>query len=204
MRFALLPFLLCGAFAPSAFATDLYQNFIILEASNLSPVGGTFLQGGTFSGTFTVDVSDVPTVVEGAIALPEVDVSITAGNGAPAATYTSGEIVFAADLSGGINVVAPPAEYEIFFVNGDGSLALDFVEALGTFEGGEVIFADTIQSNSSDLPADRGDFSGDAVAIDPAFITPEPGSIGMGGAGLAMLGAVGWIQRRRVWAGKSN
>src|SRR5580658_3467325 len=106
MRLSLVPLFVCGAFATNAFANDVYQNFIILEASNLSPKGGTFSQGGTFSGTFTVDVSDVPTVVGGAMALPEVDVSITAGGGAPAATYTSGLIVLTYELSAG-SIISP-------------------------------------------------------------------------------------------------
>jgi hypothetical protein len=172
-----------GALPSAVFATDIYQNFTILEASNLSGAGGTFLQGGRFYGTFTVDASDVPTVVGASVALPAVDVSLTAGGGAPAETFTSGAIYLDAELPAG-EAFAPPGEYVLVFSD----LQLTFIEVLGTFEGGQVISADSDQSTpDGDIP--RIDNSGDAVAIDPMFLAPEPGSIGMGGLGLAILAA---------------
>jgi hypothetical protein len=185
MRLAFLPLLVCGALATNAFATDIYQNFIILEASDLDPVGGTFLQGGTYSGTFSVDVSDLPTG-QNTVALMNVDVNTTALPGFTANAYTSGEIALIGVLTGGTENLD---EYTVIFPLATDSLGLSFVEVAGTFEGGEIVFASEIQDLGSRL-----DKTGDAVAIDPAFLSPEPGSIGMGGLGLAIL-AGAWRRR---------
>jgi hypothetical protein len=195
MRIALLPFLLCGVLPSSAFATDIYQNFIILEASNLSPVGGTFSQGGTFFGTFSVDTSDIPG--SGAsVGLTNVAVTTTGVQGIPNEnTYDSGTLTL---LNAFFDQALLLGNYELAFTSSNGSqLDLETIEVLGTFAGGQIV-----QATETGTGTNRNDSSGDAVLIDPAFLAPEPGSIGMGGAGLAMLGAVAWIGRRRVWAGK--
>ena len=185
MRLAFLTLLACGALATNAFATDIYQNFIILTASDLDPVGGTFRQGGTYSGTFTVDTSDLPTG-DNEVALLNVDVNTTAAPAFSAIAYTSGNITLLGTVAG---VTGTLDEYTLVLVSGPQALDLSFIEVPGTFGGGEIVFASETQQLGPRL-----DNSGDAVAIDPAFLAPEPGSIGMGAMGLAILAGV-WRRR---------
>lgn len=194
MRLAFFRLLACGALAPSAFATDLYQNFIILEASDLSPTGGTFSLSpptrgtffGTFSGTFSVDETNFPTLAK-SVNLANVDIKTSTFGSYPGTTYTSGYIVVASTLGAEGETLD---EDVVVVTSGAIQLQLAFIEVPNTFAGGQIIQADEVVSFNA-----REDYSGDAVAIDPAFITPEPGSIGMGGMGLAIL-AGAWRRRK--------
>jgi hypothetical protein len=188
MRLGLLSFFLYAACAPSAFATNLYQNFIILEGSGLDPIGGTFAAGGTYSGTFSVNEADLPTG-SSTVSLANVDVTTTTAGTFSGTTYTNGVILLNATVSVSGETLD---EYGLHFQTGTNILFLFFIEVPNTFQGGQIADA----NEQTLLPIGfRVDSSGDAVAIDPAFITPEPGSIGMGGTGLALLGAA-WCRRK--------
>ena len=161
-----------GIAAASASASTI-QNFEILTASDLSPIGGTFNDGGTFGGTFSVDISQLPSVVGNDVALPAVDITTTAGTVLPGANYTSGRIIDSGtDTAFGIELQV----YQLQFVNLDlvqvQLFTLNFVEVPGTFAGGQIFAANETFAGVGQ----RQDLSGDAIAVDPALAAPEPWS----------------------------
>jgi hypothetical protein len=171
----------------SSASADTIQNFEIVTASNLSPIGGTFNDGGTFGGTFGVDISTLPSV-PGPIPLPAVDIT-TSSTGFPGSNYNRGIV-----LDGGTASLFGLTLQEyvlVFFANvTDSSLDLTFVDLPGTFTGGQII-----QASEVDPPLDnieRTDNSGDAIAVDPNLV-PEPWSAATCALGLL---AIGLFRRR--------
>ena len=150
----------------------------------MSPAGGTFsgAGGGTFSGTFTVDVSEISSLPA---ALTNVDVTTTGLLANPnEITYSVGTLNMVSAFFDGALLLG---NYQLAFTSSNSTLDLNLVEQVGTFAGGEIL-----QALETGGGANRNDIAGDAVLIDPAFVAPEPGSIGMGGMGLAILGGVWW------------
>jgi hypothetical protein len=162
------------------------QNYEIVTGSSLSPVGGTYQTGGTYSGTFSVDISQLPGA-SGDAALPNVDITTTSAPDVvgtfPGVTYTSGFIVG----NGTATVFGLTLEsYLLEFSAQQGSipdesllsLTLAFIETPGTFVGGQIVAASEVCDPCDlGLPQSRSDLSGDAIAVDPSVVsTPEPSS----------------------------
>ena len=196
-------------------------NFIIVQAIGLSTAGGTFdYPGGTFSGTFSIDESTLPTKLSQFAILPAADVSTTSDAGGLYGPfhYTFGFILLESIVPPGGSVgtrelenvsrtillwagdfpaPAHPAfregedKYEIeLFMPVPGvsppvytsQLRLYFIEPGSVFDGGPIFWADE--------NAYRYDRSGDAVALDPAFLTsgtPEPATWALAMTGLTLL-----------------
>jgi hypothetical protein len=169
----------------SSASADTIQNFEIVTASNLSPIGGTFNDGGTFGGTFSVDLSSLPTV-PGPIPLPAVDITTSSTTMFAGSNYISGVL-----LDGGtasfFGLTLQEYGLELFGVSD--SLDLVFVELPGTFTGGQIIQASEVDFLENRL--ERIDNSGDAIAVDPALV-PEPWSATTCALGLLAI----WLFRR--------
>jgi hypothetical protein len=172
-------------------------NFIIVQAIGLSTAGGTFdYPGGTFSGTFSIDESTLPTKLSQFAILPAADVSTTSDAGGLYGPfhYTFGFILLESIVPPGgssANLLVAEDKYEIeLFMPVPGvsppvytsQLRLYFVEPGSVFDGGPIFWADE--------NAYRYDRSGDAVALDPAFLTsgtPEPATWALAMTGLTLL-----------------
>ncbi len=140
-------------------------------------------------------MSDLPTAQGPSVSLGSADIKTTTFGSFHGSTYTSGTI----SVANTVSVAGETLDEDTVSVT-LGAIAFDvvFMEVPGTFAGGQIIQAGELET--SPQFNNRGDFSGDAVAIDPAFITPEPGSIGMGGMGLAILAGAWW--RRKYGRGE--
>ena len=172
-------------------------NFIIVQAIGLSTAGGTFdYPGGTFSGTFSIDESTLPTKLSQFAILPAADVSTTSDAGGLYGPfhYTFGFILLESIVPPGgssANLLVAEDKYEIeLFMPVPGvsppvytsQLRLYFIEPGSVFDGGPIFWADE--------NAYRYDRSGDAVALDPAFLTsgtPEPATWALAMTGLTLL-----------------
>lgn len=174
--------------AISASANTIVQ-FDIVTASDLSLAGGQFNDGGMFGGTFSVDLSSLPTG-NGFALLPTVAVATTAGDSSAAPqTYTSGEIV---DAGIGNQYGTTLEAYLLQFSAGSSNqvLTMEFFESPGTFTGGQVAVATEmcVRCGLGSQPRVlRQDISGDAFAIDPPPAVGEPGSAASCALGLVAV-----------------
>jgi hypothetical protein len=184
-------------FAAAVATAGTIQNFAIVTASDMGPAGGTFsFGGGSFSGTFSVDESDLPTLVSIGVALPAVDLVTTPSTTNPptflGATYTSGTMYYGGEVYtvAGVSFMQPCAEYGIEFSTSYSyeHVWLYFISTPGSFEGGQILLAE--EESQGVL---RTDSSGDAVALDPAFLAPEPWTTATCGFSLLAIG----LYRRR-------
>jgi len=182
-------------FTAASASADIIQNFVIVTASDYSTVGGTLDLGNTFGGTFSVDISTLPGDGDEAT-LPAVDAWTTAipAYGVPFVDYDYGLILNYVDDCLGDEGCGPGMRqanlvmYELVLSNASSEyLDLYVAEVTGTFVGGQIIAA----SEGGDY-----DYSGDAVAVDPDVLSPEPGTFAMLLGGAALLG-LGLARRAR-------
>ena len=170
------------------------QNFEIVTAAGLSPTGGVFNDNATFAGTFSVDLSQLPTGGADAL-LPAVQIVTSNGllTGEP---YTAGDIVD----NGTATVFGVTLQSYLLHMRAqDGinayTLNLEFVDVPGTFTGGQIVSAVEVCRPCDDnktLRLERDDSSGDALAVDPALAAPEPSTAPTCAAALLSL----WLFRR--------
>ncbi len=175
------------------------QNFVIVSASNLSPTGGVFdaPDGGRYLGSFAVDQATLPTQTGINVPLVAFDVTVTASaanpSAFPGAQYrpdlgSLGWIALAGTFTDPFSDQALASWGVEFWSSGDIFL-MEFVNVESTFTGGQVIFA--YERRGSPF---RTDTHGSALALDPLFLAPEPGTLVtmLGGAALLCL-----AERRR-------
>src|SRR5262249_18076780 len=134
ISFIALTAALCAAVA----SASTIQNFEIVTASDLNPIGGTFDDKATFGGTFSVDLSQLPK--GGGTALPAVQITTTNGLFS-GITYTSGDIIDnGSDTIFGLTLES----YVLHFRTSDAgiyTLNLEFIDIPGTFTGGQIVSA---------------------------------------------------------------
>lgn len=168
--------LLALALGGSLSASQLQTFEIYSTASPFSSTGGTLNDGGSYSGTFTLDVSQIPSLSNGgSFSLSSWDITLTAGTLFGAQQYSSSLPGQSATFEIHEESVASlPVDLDViyFFAPNDTSIfSLVFVEPNGTFSGG--IIQEAKQSKSKKA---RTDTSGSAMALDPAQMAPEPGT----------------------------
>src|SRR5260221_153457 len=172
--------------------------FEIVNAS-LGATGGIFNAGpdapGNYFGTFSLDTSLIPTQGSG-IPLSSVDVWTTPSGSFSGAHYTSGVLLV-------ISTFLVPSTSSlrldrdvISFGNETTDLSLLFVELHGTFVGGQIDIAEEGFGRSASLI--RSDFSGQALAVDPALATPEPATWGFFLLGAAAIALARTLRHRSV------
>jgi hypothetical protein len=184
-----------GLAAVSASAANIHA-FVIVRASDLSPIGGEWEVGpGTFGGTFAVDLDTLPTHEGGYTSLAAFDITTTGTDnlGLPAIAdhYTSATLTWLDTIPSWNLVVWDISAWG----SGGGNFYFQFANVEGTFAGGQAIWAAEHLFITPVVGPMRYDGLGSALAIDPVFVTPEPGTPIMFFAGLALLGAVGRNRR---------
>ena len=182
----LIPVFLLAWMSPAS--GDTIQNFVIQNSSDPSMPGGTFFEGGTYSGSFSLDTTLIPSNGSSAIIFlqtfniivttPFVNIAgdMSSANGATAFFRTLNEL---SEFPG-------QQIDEIDFTGGRGLLSQFYIqlfEPLGIFHGGLVAFAQAQALSNFNF----FDVSGSALVIDPALVpaaTPEPNT------GLLLVGGV--------------
>ncbi len=184
------------------------ENFEIVNSSSLSVSGGVFTSGGgTFSGSFQVDVSQIPP--DGsllAFGLTSWDIVTTGpaniGNfndefisgGKFGATFIAEK---EQNIPGFGNVQVDAVMFSTAVGEDIVQLTLYMVEPIGKFHGGVVIQA-TETDTFTGVPFSQTSISdafGTGLVVDPAAIAPEPAS----GLLLVAGGAACLAARRRLW-----
>jgi len=178
---------------------DTIENFVILNSSNPSVSGGTFFRGGTYSGSFSVDTSLIPSngnramfslhTFDIAIAVPTLN--IDAGFSPAIGATATFDAEAALDIGGSFPSLIQVDNIEF---HGFAGAMLDvlLIEPVGIFQGGLVAFA----QGQGPFGGVFFDVSGSAIVIDPAVVpTPEP-NVGLLLAGGLCLFA--GLAKRRV------
>lgn len=209
MRIRLLSLLMLS-WAISASGANILD-FEIINSSSLGVSGGIFTSGGgTYSGSFQVDVSQIPP-----------------GGSRTDFSLTSWDIFATGPSQYGFDMEFDPANSNGSFIAqteqnltnlgfpnygfvqvdsvlfqrtvGDDvyQLALSMLEPVGSFRGGVVLDATDSDTGFAGLPFQftLSDVFGTGTVIDPALLAPEPGGGLLLAAGLTLIAAA----RRRSW-----
>ena len=198
---SVMPLLCVMEIFTAAASAGTIANFVIVSASDLSPVGGAFTTAygdiqilGTFSGSFTVDLSALPGSGSSAPLL-SANIVTYFDDASICHEYTAGMLSGTAFTS---PRGTPLVEWLLDFADGSHELQLYFDNVAGTFVGGQVVYAKESFSYGTGpgrVSGYRTDASGDALALDPEFLAPEPGSLFTMLSGAALLGVGGWKRR---------
>jgi MYXO-CTERM domain-containing protein len=203
MRIKLLPLLIlsCGMSASAANVVD----FVIVNSSSLSASGGVFTSGGggTFSGSFQVDVSQIPPGGSRTqFPLTSWDIFIT---GPPQLGFnmefnpSNGSASFVAQTEQSFAGLGPNPDFlqtdSVIFQRIVGQdvfqLILSMLEPAGFFRGGVVLEAVDTDTNFG-VPQSQtsmSDLLGTGLVVDPAILAPEPGCGLLLAAGLGLIAA---------------
>jgi hypothetical protein len=210
MRIRLLSLLVLSWGISARGATIL--DFEIVNGSSLGVSGGLFTSGGgTYSGSFQVDVSQIPPGGS------RIDFPLTSWD-----IFTTGpsqfDMEFVPSNSNGSFIAQTEQNLtNLGFPNfgfvqvdsillqrtvGDNvfQLTLSMLEPVGKFRGGVVLDATDTETNFVSQPSQftLSDVFGTGLVIDPALVAPEPGGGLLLAAGLGLFAAV----RRRLSAGR--
>ena len=180
---------------------DTIEDFVIQNSSNPSVPGGTFFEGGTYSGSFSLDTSQIPSNSSSIPLLtfdivinvaPFINADLSPANGSVANWRTfpvANNSTLPFPLQGDLITFDGPGV-------GVGGFELWLLEPPGTFHGGLVYLAQVQDITGFDY----FDISGSAIVIDPALVpaptpTPEPN------CGLLLAGGVCLFAgiRRKRW-----
>jgi hypothetical protein len=196
MRIQLLSLLLLSGGISAGAAT--LQDFVIVNSTSLSDSGGIFTSGGgTFSGQFQVDVSQIPPGGNSAaLQLASWDIFVT-GPG----TFN---VEFAPGVGSGSNLIVEASQNlpglgnfqidALVFTREVGTdvfqLTLSMAEPVGFFRGGVVI--DAVVADHAGIPPSTttmSDVFGTGLVVDPAILAPEPGCGLFLAGGLSLIAA---------------
>lgn len=204
MRIPLLSLLTlsCG-FSASGATIEMFE---IINSSSLSVSGGVFTSGGggTFSGTFEVDVSQIPP--DGSridFPLTSYDIFVK-GAGQPfnmEFNSSNGFGSFIAQTEQNLTNLGFPnfgfAQVDSILVQqivGQNvfQLTLSMLEPAGRFRGGVVLDATDTMTSFGGPPFQEtlSDLSGTGLIVDPAVLAPEPACGILLAAGLGLFGLV--------------
>jgi hypothetical protein len=181
-------------------ASQLETFAIYNSANSFAPAGGTFSDGGSFYGTFTLDLSQIAKLgAGGQLSLSSWDITTTTGTNFSGTEYSSSPVetgyvtVIPVDVGGLLGTVD---EDVIQLTSQSGEfLGLFFLEPLGYFPGGVVQLAEEGDQGSSG-PFSRTDITGSAMALDPEP-TPEPTTQSTLPGGVAVFFFL-WARARRA------
>lgn len=182
------------------------QNFEIVNSSSLSVTGGEFTSGGggTYSGTFQVDASQIPPGGS------RTDFGLTTWDivvgGPPESGFSlefdpsNGNGSFIAQTEQNFTNLGFPnygfAQVDsVLFQRIVGQdvfqLTLSMLEPVGLFRGGVVLEASDTETSFGSPPfqATLSDLFGTGLIVDPALVAPEPGCGLLLAAGLGLIAA---------------
>lgn len=204
MRIHVLCLLALGCWMPASGST--IEMFEIINSSSLSVSGGVFTSGGggTLSGTFEVDASQIPPdgsrtdfpltswdiFVRGAVQPFNIEFNPSNGNGSFIA-QTEQNLTNLGFPNYGLAQVDSVLFQRI--VGEDVyQLTLSMIEPAGLFHGGVVLEAsDTLTGfGSPPFQTSLSDAFGTGLIVDPAVLAPEPGCGLLLAAGLSLCGLV--------------
>jgi hypothetical protein len=153
------------------------ESFIIVSAVNPQVQHGTYDSGETYTGTLTLDTSLIPATGAFSIGIPTFDYITHVSNGFTESAPAFGDF---ATLSGTpVQIGGHTFSYDILSID-SGFVELDFLEPLGVFHGGAILYAFEANAGSGYV-----DTHGTALLVDPLIdATPEPATI------LPMLGGL--------------
>jgi hypothetical protein len=127
------------------------------------------------------------------------DITTTAGGSWLGARYHGGGFFRLTVFQvGGVNL-----EEDKILVDGQDAsgrnlaLELYFIEVRGTFVGGQIVKAAELDQRTGFI-LERDDLSGQALAVDPALVAPEPATWGCCLLALVALGFVSKCRRARI------
>ena len=198
----LIPVILLAWMSPAP--ADTFENFVIQNSSNPSVPGGALDGGGTYSGSFSLDESLIPSNPDAYFYLQTFDVSlmlpfynlpfdISSANGSVGifSTFTLRIPETAEDLA--IDTIE-------FGAPDSAQVVLQLVEPAGVFQGGLVIKAEAYYAfYNNDYPIDG--VPGSALVIDPAVVpvsgVPQPATLSLLGLGMGLL-CLNRIRRRNT------
>jgi hypothetical protein len=201
IQFLSVLMLSCGIAASAA----TIQDFAIVNSSSLSITGGQFTSGGgTFSGSFQVDVSQItPDGSRTEFSLASWDIFVT---GPPGFGFTmefnpsNGNASFIAQTEQNLSNLGFPdpgfAQVDsVLFQQRVGDdifqLTLSMIEPAGFFRGGVVLQATDTETGLGSPPFQTtiSDRFGTGLIVDPAVLAPEPGCGLLLAAGLGLIAA---------------
>lgn len=211
MRFCVLLFPLSFISLPAHGST--IKNFVIVNSGTLGLSGGQFSNGDTYSGTFSLDTSNLNKTPLGSpntyvTQLTSYDITLTGTN----ATHFSSNNPTTQDVFGIAESSTTPISvgstsvypFQFFFQGYSSSgaitdLLLQLLEPLDAFKGGLVIAAAEGSANAV------YDYSSSAMIVDPAVLsavapTPLPPAMPLFVTGLCALGLLGWRRQRKAAA----
>jgi MYXO-CTERM domain-containing protein len=203
MRIQLLSLLMLSWGIAASGAT--IENFVIVNSSSLSVSGGQFTSGGggTYSGTFQVDTSQIhPDGTRADFDLTSWDIFVTTP---PELGFTlefnpsNGPASFVAQTEQSFQNLGPDWDFaqvdSVIFQRMVGqvefALTLSMLEPAGFFRGGVVLEASDLETSFGSPPSQTGisDLLGTGLVVDPAVLAPEPGCGLLLAAGLGLVAA---------------
>jgi hypothetical protein len=149
--------------AGAPFAAGSVVTFAIVSPS-LGISGGDFNTGGSYFGTFSVDLS--------LQTLSSVDITTTPFGAFTGETYTGGQFGSEGTFTDPTSKIQFDSYRVVLFNQIPNSLVLTLIGLHGTFVGGQISEAEEFQEIGSLVG--RLDTSGQALLVDPSLVAPEP------------------------------